>query len=348
MPLQKEMEPRPTVCSSDIDNVDSAHQHPANVTRPFKRKRGKHKSFIHPVGPKVTRKRTVPKLRKDADNNATTIAHNEVRELLKNRSSLICKLPPLVSENRRFSRYSNSEDLDGLMAPADIQQPSLDHRMLRLFEAIGSCRPVSLQALRGDSGHTINIEDETEDAILTVKVARPDATVIAAPMQPEVLRDAETYLSGSHGSHGVPPNSPQAGLVEDERDEVQGDEVMQVEDGGLREIDADLPDMDVPDMELPAMDMPASETPDVPFEVPPVRRNSDLAGQGPDAHPDSTGVQDHDTDAHVPEELVPEEHTPVETLYSVPGTQGTGGAEDSSLNAHTIRTLQRLEMISKV
>eukprot|EP00892_Ulva_mutabilis_P010979 jgi/Ulvmu1/8253/UM041_0064.1 len=337
------------------DGEDKKDKHVSAISHTPKRKPIKPTSATTAVGQKVKCKRNAPKLRKDADEGATTIAHHEVRELLKNRSSLICKLPPVVSGSRLHSQLSSTDDLDVLLVPPGARDSSLDQRMARLFEAIGSCRPLSWKALRGNSSATTSVEFGMEHAT-PVQPAKKLGQVSKcgnACASTEVLRDARASMSGSRG-HGAPPIA-QAQLSEEDattRDNMQigAGRIMNPESADLRSGDDDfpaleLPEMGMPDVGFPVMDIPVADAPEmiVPFELPPdsSQPNDNVHHVGNQtAAPEAQHVSD---DAHVPEE-----HTPAETLYSAPtATQGTGCAEDSSLNAHTIRTLEKLEKLTQ-
>lgn len=362
-PLEKEAE---AAASTDprLDDACTGDQQGKTASRSPKGKQSR-QTVSEAAGAisKRTRKRNAPKLRRDSDKESTTVSSEETRELLKNRTSLICKLPPIVSKTRLRSKPLNTDDLDVLLVPSAVQEPSLDNRIVRLLEAIGSCRPLSLNALRGDDESAG--PDEIED-VVPAPDARGDQTNVTSTgaAEVEVLRDARPSVSGSHV---VLPPLDQARLLEaDEREGSQGNagDTM-LEDDAL---DMDMPAMVLPDVDVPQfamtradmqpLDMPPPEMPSPgmsPPEMPPGIPEADglseaqpghqghiaeLGGVHPAPPGVTSGMQTQSADA-------PHEYTPVETLYTAPGTQGTGSAEDSSLNAHTLHTLERLERLTQ-
>lgn len=375
MPLENDAGTGPGTTEPGIEvAIPSDQPEPVNSSRTLKRKQGKRnkpEAQLDPA-PKQHRKRSAPKLRKDADKQATTVAADEMRELLKNRSSLICKLPPIVSKTRRRVRHLHTDDLDILLVPSAIQEPSLDRRMIRLFDAMGSCAPLSLQSLRGDDAANLGGHDEIEDAQAVPDPQSANVVSTDMAMQVEVLRDERPSVSGSRA---VPSVSNQANWLEaNEREVVQGDDgiIMQT-DGAL---DVDLPAMELPSVDasdIPTADLPAPATPapDLhPIDLPspdmplPDLPEPDMPNTGSPSHvqhdPAPAGMAlPGPSEPHPPAGslIVPSpatdadalhEHTPVETLYSAPGTQGTVGADDSSLNQHTVHTFQQIEMLSQV
>lgn len=369
MPVENEADTGPgtTAPGAEVAGLNDEEE-PVNASRAPKRKQGKRKKpEAQDPAPKLHRKRGVPKLRKDADKQTTTIAADEMRELLKNRSSLICKLPPIVSKTSVRARHLKTDDLDLLLVPSAVQEPSLDSRMIRLFDAMGSCAPLSLQSLRGDVAADSGGHGEIEDVKSVPEPQSANVVSTDIVMQVEVLRDARPSVSGSRA---VPSTSNQAhSLEEHEREVVQGDGVITMQADDTLDIDlpamelpsvdvsnmptADLPAPATPAPDLHALDMPSPEMPlpdmpnmDSPTQLQHDPAHEDMARPGPsEPHPPTGTMVVHSaaTDA-----VALHEHTPVETLYSAPGTQGTAGADDSSLNQHTIRTLQQIEMLSQV
>lgn len=344
---------------------------------------------------KVQRKRSTPKLRRDADKEASTMASDEARELLKNRTALVCKLRPIVSKSRLNSKQLSTDDLDFLLLPPAAREPNLDKRMLMLFEAMGSCKPLPFNALCGNRATDVRDRDDIEDAVPVPK-RRPERSLSAqqdAEEEIEQLRDARPSASGSEV---IPPISHQPDILEDDqRETVQADigppmhaDANDIDSPAMHlpEIDADLlsaPDMnpdlppapgmdaDLPsppgmDADLPPADVPCAPESDMqpmdaqpmdvqPLDMLPERPSTDTPAAMPDVATLPTGddlpaphspAQDSAGRSQGEEANHPAENTPVETLYSVPGTQGTTGADDS-LNVHTLRTLDRLEKLSQ-
>lgn len=303
----------------DEQDKNASEADPASNSKP--------KRAVQPVKkPRRKVQGTGQRLRQDSQNSK--LSTDQVREMLKNRKPLYRERQPLVALPLQQENWMDTDDLDILMQPSCLREQHLSTDMRVLMKSIGQCKPVSFFAFMGDSSkleteskHAEELRDEIED---DEHVPDPEELRKATP-KPTPGQDVPT----PRGDFGADvPDDP--GTL-DMAEELPNDEQMMEEDA------PPMMDMDVPPMMGDDFPAPPEDVPDMPQEV-------------DDSAVPASSKQQQDA-SFVPRDDLPSQggaEEMQEEMWGGPSMPATQPSQDTSLNPHTVRTLEKLQELAQV